>query len=82
MHLTCPVCHGDEETILHVLVTCPFAACCWNKLVPEVQQHPGGIFAVWLSHVFNQIDKDRRAEVATLCWALWRARNERVWDNK
>lgn len=25
---------------------------------------------------------NRRAEIVTLCWAIWRARNEMVWNKK
>ncbi|KAL8120232.1 hypothetical protein AgCh_017395 [Apium graveolens] len=28
---TCPVCNGEDETIFHALVTCPFAHQCWEK---------------------------------------------------
>lgn len=26
----CPVCNAADETILHVLVSCPFAGQCWS----------------------------------------------------
>uniref|UniRef100_A0A803PY00 Reverse transcriptase zinc-binding domain-containing protein n=1 Tax=Cannabis sativa TaxID=3483 RepID=A0A803PY00_CANSA len=29
---TCPVCQGNIETIMHALVTCPFAHACLNKV--------------------------------------------------
>lgn len=27
----CPICNGGAETIIHVLVTCPFASQCWRR---------------------------------------------------
>ncbi|XP_074376895.1 uncharacterized protein LOC141718414 [Apium graveolens] len=35
-----------------------------------------------MERVLGQIDKDRRALVVTVCWAIWKARNEKVWSNK
>lgn len=28
---SCALCHGEEETIQHLLFTCPFASTIWNR---------------------------------------------------
>lgn len=44
----CPVCNGDEETIMHALVSRLFASQCWQRLIPDVQQEMGSEFYGWL----------------------------------
>jgi hypothetical protein len=31
----CPCCGNDDETVLHVLRDCSFAAHVWSRLVPQ-----------------------------------------------
>ncbi|XP_017245371.1 uncharacterized protein LOC108217030 [Daucus carota subsp. sativus] len=70
----CRVCANGEESIVHALVTCPFAAQCWKTLRPDI--HLDGVtdFTEWLDSATN-------ASI-TLCWAIWRARNDLVWNLK
>lgn len=79
---TCPVCNGEDETIFHALVTCPFAHQCWQKVIPEVVQEFGGEFEGWLERVLDSVSKDRKVVVLTVCWAIWKARNDKHWNNK
>lgn len=38
-------------------------------------------FVQWWQQVLEEVcDKEKRAEVATVCWSLWKARNEFVWN--
>ncbi|KAL8114965.1 hypothetical protein AgCh_021696 [Apium graveolens] len=78
----CPVCNVEEKTIIHALVTCPFANQCWQRVIPDVQQEFGRGFEGWLEKVMNSINKDRRVVVVTVCWAIWKARNEKHWNKK
>lgn len=78
----CPVCDGDEETTLHALAMCPKAAQIWSLLIPDIDQQVQGDFFDWMDRVLSQVDKDQRALIATVSWAIWRARNEKVWNNK
>lgn len=41
---TCPVCNGDDKTIMHALVSCPFTAQCWQRTIPDVHQVQSGEF--------------------------------------
>ncbi|XP_074343042.1 uncharacterized protein LOC141680828 [Apium graveolens] len=39
-------------------------------------------FPVWLiSRLANQ-SKEKKAKMLTLCWSIWKARNDLVWSNK
>ncbi|KAL8116398.1 hypothetical protein AgCh_022771 [Apium graveolens] len=46
--LMCPVCSGVEETIMHALVSCPFADQCWRRRGGVYQSAAGLIFDEWL----------------------------------
>lgn len=41
---TCPFCNTEEETTMHVLVTCPVAKQCWVGLLPVNQVNDGTDF--------------------------------------
>lgn len=69
----CPVCNATDESIFHALVTCHFAQQCWNVDIPEVRVDVAEDFSGWLSYHFNTIAKERHAEIAVLCWAIWKA---------
>ncbi|XP_074374037.1 uncharacterized protein LOC141714416 [Apium graveolens] len=43
-----PICNSEAETVMHILVTCPFASQCWNRR--------GG--------VHQSADKDAYGEIA------------------
>lgn len=79
---TCPVCNGEEETIMHALVTCQFAVQCWQRIIPDVQQEVGSDFYVWLEKVVWSLSQERSAVVVTICWAIWKARNDKHWNKK
>lgn len=79
---TCPVCDGENETILHALVLCPIAAQCWQKAFPEVSTVRSADFFNWFDQVLARLNAVRRAEAATLCWAMWNARNDKVWKQR
>lgn len=46
VQILCPVCFGDAETVMHSLVSCPFAQQCWSILL----YHRSGISILNLCH--------------------------------
>ncbi|KAL8116352.1 hypothetical protein AgCh_022741 [Apium graveolens] len=79
---TCPICSGEEETVLHALVVCPFANSCWYRRGRTYQGVDTDSFGIWLGSLFDKLKKEEHAEIVSLCWAIWNARNQVVWDNK
>ncbi|CAN1832077.1 Putative ribonuclease H protein At1g65750 [Linum perenne] len=78
----CQVCPGLEESVLHVLRDCPLASATWELLTlpsgdqtffqtPLLQWIEGFIWKPELCLLFG-----------VTCWWLWRARNDRVFNNK
>ncbi|XP_074358745.1 uncharacterized protein LOC141698038 [Apium graveolens] len=78
----CPTCQTQVESIMHCLVSCSYAQQCWSILLPGIQIQEDGCFKSWLSLLFDTIPSSKYGEVVTLCWALWRSRNDLVWNQK
>uniref|UniRef100_A0A803NQN9 Reverse transcriptase zinc-binding domain-containing protein n=1 Tax=Cannabis sativa TaxID=3483 RepID=A0A803NQN9_CANSA len=78
----CPVCSSADETILHALVECPTAATCWERTGIGTGLHQNCSFLVWCTDVFQQVDKAGKEIVVAVCWSLWNARNDKVWQGK
>ncbi|XP_074362405.1 uncharacterized protein LOC141702670 [Apium graveolens] len=55
---------------------------CWNKIFPGIQGSQAGDFEEWLGDVFQGNTQSKSAEVVTVCWAIWRHRNDVVWNSK
>ncbi|XP_074336956.1 uncharacterized protein LOC141674130 [Apium graveolens] len=64
------------------MVSCPFAVSCWNKSFPGSQSIHTQVLEVWLEKMFGKYSDNKYADIVTLCWALWRARNDVVWEKK
>lgn len=80
--ILCPVCSMDIETVEHAIFLCPFAVKCWSVLNNAIKCETGLNVSQWLENTLVSSNKEHRAEVVTLCWAIWRARNEKVWNKK
>ncbi|XP_062094300.1 uncharacterized protein LOC133800357 [Humulus lupulus] len=79
---TCPVCQVSRESINHCLVECPFARASWARTGIGVCTNVEGTFSAWLESLFYTLDDEQRKIVAMTCWALWRVRNDCVWNGK
>lgn len=76
------VCNGEDETLLHMLVTCPIAARIWCIVIPDVHQERGGDLFSWVQGVIDNISQERRATMAKTYRAIWKARNAKVWNGR
>ena len=77
----CPVCKMEAETIDHVFLRCTVAIQCWLLVLPGMQ-YTGQNLHQWWEQVLNMADTRKRAQVAAVCWSLWKARNDVVWNKK
>ncbi|XP_074351398.1 uncharacterized protein LOC141690503 [Apium graveolens] len=78
----CPVCSTDVETIEHAIFLCPFVVQCCVALNKAIRCALGLSFSQWLENTLALCNKEQQAEIVTLCWAIWRARNEVVCNKK
>ncbi|CAN1799141.1 Putative ribonuclease H protein At1g65750 [Linum perenne] len=79
---SCQVCPGHEESVLHVLRDCPLASATWELLALS-----SGDQTFFQTPLLPWIESFlRKPELCLLfgvtCWWLWRARNDRVFNNK
>ncbi|CAN1836512.1 Putative ribonuclease H protein At1g65750, partial [Linum perenne] len=79
---SCQVCPGQEESVLHVLRDCPLASATWELLALS-----SGDQTFFQTPLLPWIERFiRKPELCLLfgvtCWWLWRAQNDRVFNNK
>ncbi|KAL8146376.1 hypothetical protein AgCh_004207 [Apium graveolens] len=78
----CPVCKSATETIMHSLVNCPIARQYWLIVLPGKQWDAHMEFMRWIKMVFDSENNSKCAQVFMVCWTIWRARNDLVWNHK
>ncbi|XP_062075810.1 uncharacterized protein LOC133779929 [Humulus lupulus] len=78
----CPFCNMASESATHLFVTCSFSQVCWRQLQIGFIPVARGTFADWLASVFDMYSGDKRHRTVMLCWALWKCRNDLVWNHK
>ncbi|XP_074347620.1 uncharacterized protein LOC141686486 [Apium graveolens] len=78
----CPVCNGENESIIHSLVSFLVAAQCWHKAFPELSAVVATDFFSWRGQALSKLDAWKRAEAVTLRWTVWKARNEKFWNQR
>lgn len=77
-----PACANDVESCFHALVGCQFARECWSVTNINVQFDQNQYFSEWLEGEIRRRSKDERALIVSICWVIWRARNDKVRNNK
>lgn len=70
MQKVCHVCGVEEETIIHALVLCPFAAAYWQQLHFAADSLVTDDFKEWFLQMLNRYSKERWSDVAMTCWGL------------
>ncbi|KAK1397336.1 hypothetical protein POM88_007199 [Heracleum sosnowskyi] len=76
----CKVCGSDVESIYHCLIWCNFARSCWAIVGLDGVGNQYSSFQSWMEEVSNTCSE--KLELAgMLCWGIWKARNELVWNS-
>ncbi|XP_043812710.1 uncharacterized protein LOC110614869 [Manihot esculenta] len=75
----CPLCHEAPETILHILVQCPFARSCWLSSPLGWPAFSTASLREWFSLAFLTASAENASLILMICWALWHNRNNVVW---
>lgn len=78
----CPSCNEAPESVLHSLVTCPFAQSCWHKAALPMITGEFNSFTGWLQLVFINRNTAAVNVMVMVCWVLWKNRNDLVWNQK
>uniref|UniRef100_A0A803Q5E7 procollagen-proline 4-dioxygenase n=1 Tax=Cannabis sativa TaxID=3483 RepID=A0A803Q5E7_CANSA len=72
----------QPETAIHALVHCPFATDCWRSFGLPINTVASSSFGNWFKSLQQTGDNDQVCKVAMLCWALWKSRNNTVWNKR
>ena len=78
INLLCPVCDGAEESIVHALVSCPFADQCWRRRGGMYLNCQGLNFNEWLQRMFDRTGREEQGEIVNLCWTIYTTRKSRI----
>lgn len=78
----CPVCNLSDETIIHTLVNCNFAKECHNSASSITVAGEFQTFDEWLQLIFDQNSAKDICNRVTVCWFLWKNRNDIVWKKR
>ncbi|XP_060968593.1 uncharacterized protein LOC133036118 [Cannabis sativa] len=77
----CPLCNSSTETIQHALVECSVAKAGWHRSIVDVGAGTA-TFNSWLLGIFTRRHEVEMEEASMVSWAIWRARNDIVWQKK
>ncbi|XP_019197196.1 PREDICTED: uncharacterized protein LOC109191080 [Ipomoea nil] len=69
-----------EETTLHIFTECIYAKAVWSLSGLPLITHGFNSFAQWLDFQFKNLEKGSCCLLLMLCWKLWTARNDKVWN--
>ncbi|KAM6569414.1 hypothetical protein CsatB_017399 [Cannabis sativa] len=78
VHTLCPICHAEDETIVHALITCTRVKQVWDRIgigTQVVAAAPEN-FLGWFTASFAAVDAEKKLLLSVLCWAIWNARND------
>lgn len=78
----CPVCGVENESTIHLLVSCQLSMQVWNKIGVCIQAGSRSSFFDWVTCCFREVDTGKHNLIATTCWCIWGARNKLVWNKK
>ena len=83
--LHCSFC-GNDESIDHLFIACPFAKLVWRVVFCTYNIPPPtnvtNMFGNWLRGI-DKKTKDRiRIGVSAICWSIWNCRNDIVFNRK
>ncbi|KAM1593189.1 hypothetical protein ACFX1Z_036582 [Malus domestica] len=85
----CPICKNAEESVLHMLLLCPWVVPVWFGGPLGIRINWAGIssFGIWLRRMAEMAD--RRSDgsrflsiIAFSCWQIWKARCSFVFCSK
>lgn len=79
----CATCGCAEEDSVHFMFLCDFARSCWFSSSIPLRSHvmieP---LTQTLSILGQELSEEQWTDFASIAWAIWRCRNEKVYEGK
>lgn len=76
----CIVCQDGVESDVHILFDCSFAKECWHLSGLSSQVPSSSSVYGCISSLFHLLNDDQCALLSMVCWAIWKHRNEVLWN--
>lgn len=80
--ISCVMCVGDVEHLLHLFFDCDFAKACWQKMVLSYNMWEIESAPAWLLDKLGIENGENLIKIVTILWGIWWARNKRFWEGK
>ncbi|XP_074289571.1 uncharacterized protein LOC141614725 [Silene latifolia] len=79
---SCPKCHGDEESCIHMVRDCGWNEEVWETVGLAVfRSHRSLSIREWVEQELRDMGVEERILFMTSCWVLWEQRNKLLFDN-
>nr|GMD72725.1 putative RNA-directed DNA polymerase [Ipomoea batatas] len=73
---------ADMESTLHIFAECKVAKACYRLAKLNIRVEGFTDFKEWFfGHNISSLCIEKQSVLAMLCWALWEARNHKIWNN-
>ncbi|KAM1949581.1 hypothetical protein ACFX15_009620 [Malus domestica] len=84
MDVECVLCGAYGESTIHLMKDCHYARCAWmsSHVGTLVRNNHPPSFMIWINEVADRLPKASFDIFMMVCWALWRARNMKLWEEK
>ncbi|KAL6194501.1 hypothetical protein ACLB2K_035585 [Fragaria x ananassa] len=81
---SCPLCNEDNETMDHLFGYCKYAKEIWqaSNMMPPLNWEEGFFRVIHEWFVENPFDNVCFTKLITICWQIWKARNEVIFKGK
>ncbi|XP_031108675.1 uncharacterized protein LOC116013165 [Ipomoea triloba] len=78
----CSFCGEEVESVIHLFANCSFAHSCWRLLENYWSLERVESIETWVEGMWEHLTRDRIEQVVAICWMLWEARNNVIFNSK
>lgn len=80
--ISCPMCIGDIEHLLHLFFDCKFAKDCWRCVGLEYEMQIVENAPSWFLEKLASETHDNLVKIETVVWGVWFTRNKKIFEGK
>lgn len=80
--ISCVLCTGDIEHLLHLFFDCSFSKSCWQYVGLAYEMAHVESAPEWLLDKLNTESSENLVKIAAVIWGIWWTRNKMVWEGK